>query len=53
MALIRPRPDILPLFPVWGYEEWNLSLVIWSALAVASAALLAIALSRQPAARSG
>ncbi len=52
-ALLRPLPDLLPLFPVWAYEQWELSLAIWSALAVAAAVLLALALSRQPAGRSG
>ena len=53
LALLRPLPEHLPLFPVWAYEEWDLSLAIWSALAAASAVLLALALSRQPAGRSG
>jgi hypothetical protein len=51
LALIRPFPDRVPLFPVWAYEEWGLSLAIWSALAAASAVLLAISL--RPARRSG
>lgn len=52
-ALIRPLPDRLPLFPIWTFEQWGLSFAIWSALAAASAVLLAIALSREPSARSG
>ena len=32
LALLRPLPERLPLFPVWAYEEWGLSLAIWSAL---------------------
>ena len=53
LALIRPFPDRAPMFPVWAYEEWDLSLAIWGALAAAAAVLLALALSRQPAGRSG
>jgi hypothetical protein len=45
LALARPFPDRLPLFPVWPGEAWTLSLGIWSTLAVASAALLAVATS--------
>lgn len=52
-ALLRPLPEHLPLFPVWAYEQWELSLAIWSALAAAAAVLLALALSRQPGGRSG
>ena len=53
LALIRPLPERLPLFPAWAYEQWELSLALWSALAAASAVLLALALSRGPAGRSG
>jgi hypothetical protein len=45
LALARPFPDSLPLFPIWPGEAWTLSLGIWSALAVVSAALLAVATS--------
>lgn len=40
LALLRPLPDHLPLFPIWSYEPWSRSLTFWSALAVGSAALL-------------
>jgi len=53
MALIRPLPDRLPVFPIWGHEEWGLSLAIWTALAVAAAVLLALALRRPSGGRSG
>jgi hypothetical protein len=45
LALVRPLPDRLPLFPAWPGEQWTLSLVIWSTLAVGSATLLAMTLS--------
>lgn len=44
LALVRPLPDRVPLFPVWTNEHWTLSLAIWTTLAVGSAALLAMTL---------
>jgi hypothetical protein len=45
LALMRPLPDRLALFPAWPGEQWTLSLAIWGTLAVGSAALLAMTLS--------
>lgn len=42
-ALLRPWPDRLPLFPLWPGEAWTLSAVIWMAVALGAAALLATA----------
>jgi hypothetical protein len=39
-ALARPIPQVLPLFPIWPSERWDLSLVLWSTLAVTSAFVL-------------
>jgi hypothetical protein len=47
LALARPFPERLPLFPVWPGEAWTLSLGIWSTLAGGSAALLAVAMSER------
>jgi hypothetical protein len=45
LALVRPMPEHLPLFPVWPGERWGISLAIWSTLAVTSAAVLAVTLT--------
>jgi len=45
VALVRPLPDALPLFPIWDFEAWTRSLVLWSGLAAGSAVLLAAALA--------
>jgi hypothetical protein len=39
-ALARPIPQRLPLFPIWPSERWELSLALWSTLALASAGAL-------------
>jgi hypothetical protein len=43
-ALARPIPRLLPLFPIWPSERWNLSFVLWSTLALASVVILAAGL---------
>ena len=46
LALVRPFPERLPLFPVWeSAAAWTLSLAIWGALALAAGGLLAVALA--------
>lgn len=45
-ALIRPVPERLPIFPIWDFEEWALSAVIWWTVLAGSLGLLATALTR-------
>jgi len=45
LAITRPLPQHLALFPIWSDESWHLCFVIWSTLAGGSAALLTAALS--------
>jgi hypothetical protein len=52
LALVRPFPDRLPLFPLWDGEAWRLSAALWWGLAVVAAILLAWSLAgprRRPA----
>lgn len=46
IALIRPLPERLPLFPIWDFEEWALSAAIWWAVLAGALGLLAVALTR-------
>ena len=41
LALVRPFPNVLALFPLWDPDEWALSAAIWWALLAAGAVLLA------------
>ena len=44
LALVRPAPEYLVLFPIWPWERWGLSAAIWSALLAGGAVLLAASL---------
>lgn len=46
LALVRPAPERLPLFPIWEFEEWALSAVIWWGVPAGALGLLAAALTR-------
>lgn len=49
LALVRPSPERLPLFPIWEQERWGLSAGIWWGVLLAATGLLALALtSRGP-----
>lgn len=53
LALVRPVPDRLPLFPIWPHEAFGLSAAIWGCVLAAAALALALSLggpgrSRQP-----
>jgi hypothetical protein len=48
VALVRPAADHVPLFPIWPWEAWGRSAVIWWAVLVAAAAALAVALAGRP-----
>ncbi|MFB7577319.1 hypothetical protein [Streptomyces sp. NPDC056165] len=43
LALIRPWPHWVALFPVWPGDNWAFSRAIWSAASLGSPALLALA----------
>lgn len=51
LALVRPVPERLPLFPIWDFEEWALSAAIWWAVLAGALGLLVIALTGGRAAR--
>lgn len=45
LALVRPAPDLLPLFPIWPGERWGLSAAIWWSVLGCAAILMAAALT--------
>jgi len=47
LALIRPAPRRLALFPVWPTDAWATSAALWSLAAAAAALVLAGALLRE------
>jgi hypothetical protein len=48
LALLRPWPDRLVLFPIWPGDNWALSRLIWTGASLASIAILILALSLRP-----
>lgn len=44
LALVRPVPERLPLFPIWEYERWGLSAAIWWGVLGGAMGLLAVAI---------
>jgi hypothetical protein len=45
LALVRPVPERLPLFPIWDFEEWALSAAIWWGVLAGALGLLVAALT--------
>lgn len=52
VALARPVPDRLPVFPVWDHEPWGRSGLLWATVLGAGLAVLAVALSPRAAGAS-
>jgi hypothetical protein len=48
LALVRPVPERLPLFPIWPGEAWALSAAIWWGVLILSTLALLVALAPPP-----
>ncbi len=52
LALVRPVPERLPLFPIWPGEAWALSAAIWWGVLILSTPALLVPLAPPPCPRA-